>query len=268
MSRETSYAAPMDGFDLTDVTFEGKSYPVYRAGTGPGVIVVHEVPGITPPVADFARRVVDSGFTVFMPSLFGTVGKPATTPYVLSSMLRACVSKEFHCLASGEASPITTWLRALARQAHEELGGPGVGVVGMCLTGGFGLAMMVDDSVAAPVLSQPATPFPLGKGRQASLGLSDADLAAVKRRGAEGCQVLGLRFTSDSFVRRSRFEALSNLLGDNFVSVEIDSSKGNPHGIKRSAHSVLTEELVDEPGHPTRGALEEVLSFLDRRLKV
>ena len=90
------------------------------------MIVVHEVPGITPPVADFARRVVDSGFTVLMPSLFGTVGKPATTPYVLSSMLRACVPKEFHCLAAGEASPITTWLRARARQAHESWGGPGV----------------------------------------------------------------------------------------------------------------------------------------------
>ena len=267
MSWEASYAAPMDGFDLTDVAFDGKSYPVYRAGTGPGVIVVHEVPGITPPVADFARRVVDRGFTVLMPSLFGTVGKPATTPYVLSSMLRACVSKEFHCLAAGQASPITTWLRSLARRAHEELGGPGVGVVGMCLTGGFGLAMMVDDSVAASVLSQPATPFPVGKERQASLGLSDADLAAVKRRADEGCEVLGLRFTSDRFVRRSRFEALSNLLGDNFVAVEIDSSQGNPHGIKRSAHSVLTEELVDEPGHPTREALDEVLSFLDRRLK-
>ncbi len=258
----------IDGFDLKSATFEGKTYPVYRAGSGRGVIIVHEVPGITPPVADFAKRVVDRGFTVLMPSLFGTVGKPATIPYSISSMLRACVSREFHCLAAGAASPITTWLRALARQTHEELGGPGVGVVGMCLTGGFGLAMMVDDSVAAPVLSQPANPLPLGKARQAALGLSEADLAAVRKRAAEGCQVLGLRFTSDAAVRRTRFEALSDLLGDKFIAIEIDSSKGNPHGIKRSAHSVLTEELVDQPGHPTREALERVLAFLDERLRV
>lgn len=257
----------VEGFELSRSTFEDKTYPVYRAGSGPGVIVVHEVPGITPPVAAFARRLVDRGFTVLMPSLFGTVGKPATTPYVLSSMARACVSREFHCLASGEASPITTWLRALARQAHEELGGPGVGVVGMCLTGGFGLAMMVDDSVAASVLSQPATPFPVGKTRQASLGLSEADLEAVRRRGAEGCAVLGLRFTEDPFVRPARFAALADLLGDNFVAVEIDSSKGNPHGFKRMAHSVLTEELVDEPGNPTREALEQVLGFFGSNLK-
>ena len=258
----------IDGFELSNAAFEGKTYPVYRAGSGPGVIVVHEVPGITPPVAEFARRLVDRGFTVFMPSLFGTVGKPATIPYSLSSMMRACVSREFHCLAIRQASPITSWLRALARQAHHELGGPGVGVIGMCLTGGFGLAMMVDDSVAAPVLSQPANPLPFGKARQAGLGLSEADIAAVKKRAEEGCQVLGLRFTSDAAVRRARFDALRNLLGDNFISIEIDSSKGNPYGIKRSAHSVLTEEFVDEPGHPTRDALESVLTFFDRRLRV
>jgi dienelactone hydrolase len=256
----------LEGFDLQDMAFEGSAYPVYRAGTGPGVIVVHEVPGITSLVADFARRLVDRVFTVFMPSLFGTVGKPTTIPYAVSSMMRACVSREFHCLAIGQASPITSWLRALARRAHDELGGPGVGAIGMCLTSGFGLAMMVDESVAAPVLSQPANPLPLGKARQASLGLSEADLAAVQKRPTEGCQVLGLRFTSDSFVRRSRFEALRNLLGDSFIAVEIDSSKGNPYGIKRSAHSVLTEDLVDEPGHPTREALERVLSFFEERL--
>jgi hypothetical protein len=98
------------------------------------------------------------------------------------------------------------------------------------------------------------------------VGLSEADLSAVRKRAAEGCQVLGLRFTSDPAVRRSRFEALRKLLGDSFIAVEIDSSKGNPSGIKRSAHSVLTEDLVDEPGHPTREALERVLVFLEERL--
>jgi hypothetical protein len=49
--------------------------------------------------------------------------------------------------------------------------------------------------------------------------------------------------------------------------VEIDSSKGNPHGFKRTAHSVLTEHFVDEPGNPTVEALERVLAFFDEQLR-
>ncbi len=255
------------GFHQNVIGFDNRSYSVYRAGTGPGVIVIHEVPGITPPVIEFARRVVDRGFTVMMPSLFGTPMKPYSPQYAASSLARACVSREFHCFATASASPITVWLRHLARRLHEEVGGPGVGVVGMCLTGGFALAMMVDDTVAAPVLSQPAIPLPIGSARQASLGLSQEDLETVSRRADEGCQVLGLRFTSDPSVRASRFETLRNLLGENFIGVEIDSSRDNPHGISRMAHSVLTEHLVEEDDHPTTKALELVLSFFDDKLK-
>jgi dienelactone hydrolase len=210
--------------------------------------------------------VVDRGFTVFMPSLFGTVGKAKTMPYVLRSMARACISKEFTCLATGTVSPITRWLRHLARLAHEELGGPGVGAVGMCLTGGFALAMMVDDTIAAPVLSQPATPLPIGAKRSAALAISEADWQRVQDRVAAGCPVLGLRFTADAAVPDARFQTLRDRLGDGFLAVEIDSSPGNEFGIKKSAHSVLTEELVDDPDHPTRHALDHVLEFFEERL--
>ena len=47
-------------------------------------------------------------------------------------------------------TPVAGWLRSLARELHDELGGPGVGALGMCFTGGFALAMMVDTSVVAP----------------------------------------------------------------------------------------------------------------------
>ncbi len=256
----------LDEWDLTHVSYEGTAKPVYRRGTGPGVIVIHEVPGITPPVASFAERVVDRGFTVFMPSLFGTVGKKKTMPYAIESAVRSCVSREFTCLATGTASPITVWLRNLARRAHEELGGPGVGAVGMCLTGGFALAMMVDDTIAAPVLSQPATPFPIGRRRAAALALSETDWQRVESRVAAGCPVLGLRFSNDPAVPAARFQTLRDRLGDGFLAVEIDSSSGNEFGIKTSAHSVLTEDLVDEPGHPTRHALDHVLTFFEDRL--
>jgi len=136
----------------------------------------------------------------------------------------------------------------------------------MCFTGGFALGMMVDETMLAPVLSQPSLPFPIGNKRKASVGISDADFDQVKKRAAQGACVLGLRFTADPAVPPDRFETLRRELGDAFIAVEIDSSRGNPHGIKKRAHSVLTLDLVDEPGHPTRAALEQVLAFLQEQL--
>jgi dienelactone hydrolase len=256
----------LDGFDQFDFTHDDATRTVYRRGQGPGVVVMHEIPGITPPVADFARRVADAGFTAFMPHLFGTPGKPLGGLYVLQQMGRACISREFSVLARQEASPITDWLRALCRQAHRECGGPGVGAIGMCITGNFALALMVDDSVMAPVLSQPSLPFGISASHRAALHVSPAQLAAIKQRASEGCHVLGLRFTGDPMCPGERFATLRRELGDGFEAIEIDSSRGNPHGIKRIAHSVVTTDLVDREGHPTRAALERVLGFFRERL--
>jgi dienelactone hydrolase len=187
-------------------------------------------------------------------------------PYILESITKACVSKEFTILALNRTSPITTWLRALARAEHERCGGPGVGAVGMCLTGGFALAMMVDEVVVAPVLSQPSLPFPVNVAHRRALGISDADVERVKERVAAGVCVLGLRFTGDKASPPERFAALRELLGDGFVGVELDSSPGNPHGHRKGAHSVLTEDLDDRPGTPTRDALDQVLDLFRTRL--
>jgi len=135
----------------------------------------------------------------------------------------------------------------------------------MCLTGGFALAMMVDDIVVAPVLSQPSMPFPVTRAHRRDLGISDADLATIKRR-TDVC-VMGLRFTSDVLVPAARFARLREELGDRFIAIEIDSSRGNPHGIPRRAHSVLSFDYVDTPGHPTRVALDRVLAFFAERLR-
>jgi dienelactone hydrolase len=259
---------PLDGFTQTTFTFDGATHPVYRAGSGPGIVVVHEVPGVTPLVADFGRRVVAAGFTVAMPSLFGEPGRAVGTPYILDSITRACISREFATWALNRTSPIIDWLRALARDLHAQTGGRGVGAVGMCLTGGFALAMAVDDDMLAPVLSQPSLPLPLGKARAHALGLSDDDLALVKNRVTnDNLCVLGLRFSNDRAVPDARWTRYREEFGDNFIAVEIDSSPGNPHGIKRSAHSVLTEDLVDQPGHPTKDALDRVLAFFHERLR-
>ena len=262
------WQAALEGFTKESFEADGKRRDVYRIGSGPAVIVISEIPGITPLVAQFGRRVAAAGCTAVLPVLFGEPGRPPTAGYALRSMGPACISREFSAFALKRTSPVTVWLRKLAAAEHERCGGPGVGVVGMCFTGGFALAMMVDDVVVAPVLSQPSLPFPLSKRFKADVGISDADLARVKERTAAGTCVLGLRFSNDPFCFAERFETLRRELGDKFIAVEIDSAPGNPYGHPKQAHSVLTEHLVDEPGTPTRAALDRTLAFFCENLGV
>jgi dienelactone hydrolase len=255
----------LDGFTTTEFTHNGETRTVYRAGSGPGVIVMSEMPGITPNVAAFAQRVVDAGFTVAMPQMFGEPGKGPSVPYVVKSMTGACISREFTAWSLNKTSPIIEWLRALGRDLHSQAGGPGVGAIGMCFTGGFALAMAVDEEMKAPVLSQPSLPFAVGKARSRALGLSDADLEKVLAR--EDLCVLAMRFTGDRAVPKARFDNLRELFGDRLIAIEIESREHpNEHNIPKIAHSVVTEHFVDEPGHPTRDALDQVLDFFKQRL--
>ena len=267
MSANGGVQAELVGFTSFVFDENGAKRSVYRRGSGPGVVVIHEVPGITPEVAGFARRVADAGFSVYLPSLFGSPGQRFSLPYVAGQMARACIGREFSVLARHASSPITDWLRALCRHAHAECGGPGVGALGMCLTGNFALALMVDECVMAPVLSQPSLPLGVTASHRAALHLSDADLEVVRRRAQQGCPVLGMRFTADPLCTGARFETLRRELGSGFEAIEIDSGRGNPHGISRTAHSVVTLDLVDEAGHPTREALDRVLSFFAEQLR-
>jgi dienelactone hydrolase len=283
-------------FTATAFAHEGREHEVFWAGTGPAVIVIHEMPGLHPGVTAFGQRLVDEGFTVYLPSLFGRPGAPFAGREMLRTLPRVCVSRQFAMLAD-RTSPVASWLRALAAKAHAECGGPGVGAVGMCFTGGFALAMAVEPAVLASVLSQPGLPAPVNARHRAAVGLDPADLATIKartqrtqrieetgrtdetgqsqetgqetgqtRRTQDGLCVLGLRFSADKGSPPERFETLRRELGDAFEGIEIDSSPGNPAGIPARAHSVLTVDLVDEPGHPTRLALDRVLAFLTERL--
>lgn len=255
------------GFQTSSFTYEGVERAVFTCGEGPGVVVMPEIPGITPEVAAFATRVAEAGFFVSVPLLFGDVGRPANPLYVARVVARACIRKEFHVLASHHSSPITDWLRAFCRQVHAERGGPGVGAIGMCLTGNFALALMVDEVMMAPVLSQPSLPFPLGRTRKRALHISDEDLSIIKHRCAAdpGLKVIGLRFGSDPMCPTERFDTLRRELGASFEAHEIDSKYANPKG-PSVAHSVVTNHLVDEEGHPTREALDRVLAYFTERL--
>lgn len=230
-------------------TFDGVSHDTYRKGSGPGVIVIHEIPGISKPVVRFAEEVVDAGFTVVMPHLFGKPEVRVNVAAVATSVRAVCVSKEFVTLHAGKTAPIADWLRSLARELHGELGGPGVGALGMCFTGGFALGMMVDPSVAAPVLCQPSAPFAVTPALGRDLGLSPADLTVVKERAAHGCPVLGTRFTSDPAIG-SRFDVLTKELGENFIKVEFP-------GIK---HATVTL-------HRQQKAVDAIIDFFSTQLK-
>lgn len=224
------------------------TYPTYRKGTGPGVIVIHEIPGLTPEVIGFGEEVVAAGFTVVMPHLFGKPEAGLNPLSVGNALRQVCVSREFTKLATRETSPVTGWLRSLARELHAELGGPGVGALGMCFTGGFALAMMVDDAVAAPVVCQPSVPFVPGKKRSADLNLSPADLTVVKERAAAGCQVLGLQYDGDPMTG-TRFDTLTREIGDAFLRVEFPGRQ----------HSTVTT-------HRQQEGVDRVLTFFKEKL--
>ena len=254
------------GYDRSTLEHAGRTHDVYRAGSGPGVVVIHEMPGVHPGVVDFGRVLIDAGHTVYLPSLFGRAGEPFSVPETVRSVAQVCVAREFRILAD-RTSPVVTWLRALAARAHAECGGRGVGAVGMCFTGGFALAMAVEPPVLASVLSQPGLPAPVGARRRAALGLDSGDLARVRERSRGDLRALGVRFSEDRGCPSERFERLRRELGGSFEAVEIDSSPGNPHGIPARAHAVLTVDLVDAPGHPTLAARDRVIAFLGECLR-
>ena len=255
------YEAALAGYARFDFTHDGRTFPVYRKGSGPAVIVIHEMPGLHPLVVRFADRVAAAGMTVFCPSLFGTPGKPVSRGYTLATALGViCVRREFHVWRGDRSSPVVDWLRALSRKAHAECGGKGVGAVGMCFTGGFALAMMTDPSVVAPVLSQPS--LPLSKAGAASIGLSRDEIACVKGRlEGEDLSVIGLRFTSDKLVPDARFATYRREFGERFEAIELQDEDAAEAIIP--PHSVLTLHLKEEG--PTKAAEQRVIRFFKER---
>ena len=269
MAEDFSLGA-FERFEFTDPAGRW-TRPVYRRGSGPAVIVIHEMPGLHPLVLRFATRVAEAGMTVFCPHLFGDAGKEIRPLSSVGTMLRGiCIRREFAAWATDRSSPIVDWLRALARQAHQDCGGRGVGAVGMCFTGNFALAMMTEPAVTAPVLSQPSLPMAIGPGgkkRGAAIGVSPAEIKCARQRMEdEDLTMLGLRFEGDSYVPPERFEALRAALGPRFESVELDPKDAAPNALMSMAHSVLTIHLNDDdPDGPTKQVEQRVIGFFKER---
>jgi dienelactone hydrolase len=260
-----AFAAALDAYRHFDFSDGRWTRRVYWRGSGPAVIVMHEIPGLHPEVIRFADRVAAAGMTVFCPVLFGVAGRPATHPAGMLTLVGAlCIRREFYAWSAGKSSPIVDWLRTLARKLHGDCGGRGVGAIGMCFTGGFALAMMTEPAVVAPVLSQPSLPIPRGSAaRSVAIDATPEEVACAKRRFAdEELSMIGLRFFGDPLVPDARFETLKREFGDKFEAIEIDPKDAAP-GPAKHPHSVLTLNLAADG--PTEAAAERVISFFRER---
>ena len=270
VQRKLTEPDPLEDFSPRCIDVDAISKIVYVAGSGPAVIVMPEMPGISPHLARFARWVRDAGFTVWMPSLFGRDGALPEVDESIATFRRTCVSAEFRRLAADEPSPITQWLRSLAKIAHAECGGRGVGAVGMCFSGNFALTMMLEKAVIAPVLCQPSMPLE-------ETGLVESgpkELSAVRMRlEQENLKVRAYRFEGDRFCTAQRFAAYSAALGERFEGIVLPDAAANMHGLPpffehviKGVHGVVTVNLVDEAGQPTLSARDGILKFFRESL--
>ena len=257
----------LDGWRQHPFAARGQSHDCYEKGEGPGVVAIPEIPGITPEVLGLADHLVASGFTVVIPSLFGTPGRTDSLGDILGTVARLCISAEMRAFARNAHRPVTDYLRALAADLAGRTPGTGVGVIGMCFTGGFALATAVEPSVNAPVMAEPSVPFPVSASRRTDPGVSREELqTVVERTLTDGLCVLGLRFSQDAAVPAARFDTLRRSLGDAFEVIELDSRPGNTDGYSSRAHSVLTSEVRTDPPNSAAGARERVVEFLRERL--
>lgn len=241
---------PLNGYASFEFSAHGMTHTVYVRGEGPGVLLMHELPGMVKECVALGTFLTVHGFKVYMPLMFGEAGERAGA----GTLLGVCISREFRLFAQRESSPITQWLRALcAERIRPECPGPGIGAIGMCLSGGFVLSLFVSDMLLAPVISQPGLPFGFTAASRAALGVAAADLAEAR---ASSAPILGFRFRGDRICRQERFDTLQQTFGDRFEG----------HQLPGDGHSVLTIDLVDSPGHPTFAARERVVAFLRERL--
>lgn len=217
------------GFLEETFSTDDRSLTLFRKGTGPAVILLHELPGLTSETVEFAEFIAGAGFHVVMPLLFGRPLQDSLIGLLKSPVM--CVRREFNNFVAGTSSPVTVSLRALCRKLHAERGGPGVGAIGMCYTGGFIFSMMMEESLLAPVTAQPSLPL----FQAEALDVEPEKLMAASRRD-DAMSLLGLRFEDDARCPAARFRSLQAALDSGPSAVQRFRSIVIPG----SEHSTLT----------------------------
>jgi dienelactone hydrolase len=244
--KESFQAKTTTGVDIT--------HDVYSRGEGPAVIIIQELPGIGQETLALADKFVVKGYKVFLPHLFGPIGKTSGLPNFIRVL---CMKKEFAIFEKNKASPIVDWLKSLCQYIRKEENVEGVGVIGMCLTGNFAISLMADDSVLAGVASQPALPLRGGN----LLHMSEQEISETKIRLQEVGPMKAYRFEVDGMSPPEKFEAIDKTFNSgSSPCVELNTLPGK-------GHSVLTLHFVDEEGHPTRKALDEIMDYFHSKLR-
>jgi dienelactone hydrolase len=228
------------------------THDVYERGEGSPVVLIQELPGIGPETLALADKLVGAGHRVVLPHLFGPLGKISTARNLARVI---CMRREFHIWTRNESIPVVDWLGALCRDVRERTGVKGVGVIGMCLTGNFAIALMADDSVLAAVAAEPSLPL----APQTSLHMSETQVDGARRRLDAVGPMLALRFEGDRLCTAAKFETINAAFNGGSERVRLVTLPG-------PGHAVLTRDFVDEEGHPTRQALQAVLDYFAEKL--
>ncbi len=254
-------------YELRAGTATGLPWDVFvsRTGTEP-VLLLHELPGLTPAVASLGDALRHAGFKVHMPSLFGQPGRvPGAIRNAVTSLF-ACIRSDIQAFHRQDATrPAVRQLRRLVDMASAEAGQRPVGVIGLCLTGGFALALATHGRVAAAVASEPSLPLLRADG----IDLDPADQETLRARTASGpLSAILLRFQGDSIARCPRVRRYADVLQGNLEVRCLPDDAADPayRGSVRH-HCVLTNELVDAPGEITLAARTEVIAHLAWRLR-
>ena len=230
-----------------------KAFDIYERGEGPVVVLLQELPGICPATIKFANKMVDAGFSVVMPHLFGPLGRFAL---VRNFARLFCMRREINIFSKRQTSPIVEWLKALCldvKQRHEV---EGVGVIGMCLTGNFAISLMADNNVLAAVASQPSLPV----FAPTELHMSEQDIKDISKRLDEHGPMLAYRFEGDKLCTKAKFDALEETFNSQGKKrIKLNTLEGDQH-------AVLTSHFITAEGSPTQAALDELITYFQTKL--
>lgn len=259
-------------FERFTVETDTVSHDVYVTGSGgPGVLLLHEIAGLTTNTLELASEIAATGLTVAVPHLFGRMeGEGAMAMATgFGGMLGRCIAREMTMFVANQPRRGTEWLLAAAEWLAGRTDSPrGVGVIGMCATGSFAMGAVFDPNVGAVVASQAATPMVRG----CSWGVPGGD----QRLGDVETPVMALRFRRDGRAAACRVERLAGLFGESPVATRDGPDDPTVPTEQRGIEIVTGDRLhvvwADGEGHSVLNfhrvdrAVDQVIAFLHANL--